>query len=564
MLTGSAGLRLVAAIVAVLAGVLLWPSPLPQEPLPTLQGDEGDSGLKAWLDAGAAATGRPPLLGLQLAPGLDELQPAGSGAAVQLLRIEGAPPRAAPATKLAAAAESTEGMSAECQRLVAERQPLHRRFVRRGKSAGSMVTMPFALCATQQPDAKSFTLVTHTDIRVPQELLDPNQAQQQRNRTSGSRLSPREKRVLRLASRWHGVISVGARVEWSPLGLSEEAASPATQEGLPAQRARLRAALGRHLAAELPPDVADIATLDVHVVSYPGGYNRNLGRNVALQNARTPYVLVMDAEFVPPSSMSHILATKYQPLLCGSQTALVIPHFDVFAATTIFNRPISVNKQQGPSGLNPSPDQVNHQCRNKQTLRSGYVAGNVTRFHENDFKGTMGEDTDHWMVAKSPYRISSAYLEKTCHQTWDPIVAFHKTPVFPYFPEAFLGRLYDRQSHVMQLRWSSFDFVVPDDLFLCHSAERDVKSKVDMMDDQWNKQYYDTLWAPYTMVSVRSAKQLEMRRRVLRDVGQTCAAQASSGGRRDPPAACRPDSQLASGAGGEHVRAARMAAAWAC
>lgn len=52
MLTGSAGLRLVAAIVAVLAGVLLWPSPLPQEPLLTLQGDEGDSGLKAWLDAG--------------------------------------------------------------------------------------------------------------------------------------------------------------------------------------------------------------------------------------------------------------------------------------------------------------------------------------------------------------------------------------------------------------------------------------------------------------------------------------------------------------------------------
>lgn len=124
----------------------------------------------------AAATGRPPLLGLRLAPGLDELQPAGSGAAVQLLRIEGAPPRAAPATKLAAAAEPAEGMSAECQRLVAERQPLHRRFVRRGKSAGSMVTMPFALCATQQPDAKSFTLVTHTDIRVPQELLDPNQA----------------------------------------------------------------------------------------------------------------------------------------------------------------------------------------------------------------------------------------------------------------------------------------------------------------------------------------------------------------------------------------------------
>jgi hypothetical protein len=73
---------------------------------------------------------------------------------------------------------------------------------------------------------------------------------------------------------------------------------------------------------------------------------------------------------------------------------------------------------------------------------------------------------------------------------WEPILAFHKSQVMPYFPEVFAGRGYDRISHVLSLRWSAFDFIVADDLFLCHPAERHNYTHGDTTDETWNSQYF--------------------------------------------------------------------------
>jgi hypothetical protein len=73
------------------------------------------------------------------------------------------------------------GLSEECRYWITKNQPLHRQFIKQNAPQGVLVTLPFTLCSDRNVDQYSFTLVTHTDIRLPRAVL--HQEQQQARRT---------------------------------------------------------------------------------------------------------------------------------------------------------------------------------------------------------------------------------------------------------------------------------------------------------------------------------------------------------------------------------------------
>jgi len=524
----------------------LMPPDLDLRTLASDSGTESESASTWWL---FSTIDQLPLIGLTLASGLGTLQlsnPAAVGSAgcgvmqasVQLLRTEGSPLQqhdvsvSSPGTAAVEEAElEAGGLSEECRDWITKNQPLHRQFFKQNAPKGDLVTLPFTLCADRNVDAYSFTLVTHTDIRLPRAVLHPEQ--QGEVKSSGrAKDGLRELRVLRLASRWKGIIAVGGRLMWQDGdggAAPEESIFPSVDESLSAQRGRLRALLGAHLSSQLPEGVANLSAFDIHLVSYQGTYSQNHGRNTALRNVRTPFILVIDADFVPPVGISDVLENKYRPLLCGAPVALVLPSFDVFNAPPL-DRRIKANRPTVLSGEEPTPSHVYAVCSTKAKLYQGYVAKNITKFHEYNRGHTFCHGSVHFLKNKTPYRISPTFIALSCPHMWEPILAFHKSQVMPYFPEVFAGRGYDRVSHVLSLRWSAFDFIVADDLFLCHPAERHNYTHGDTTDETWNSQYFANVWQNAARDIYNSSVIQTAQRRTLIDLQYGCQARRLSVG----------------------------------
>mmetsp|Transcript_41901 Transcript_41901/g.75243 ORF Transcript_41901/g.75243 Transcript_41901/m.75243 type:complete len:204 (-) Transcript_41901:266-877(-) len=203
------------------------------------------------------------------------------------------------------------------------------------------------------------------------------------------------------------------------------------------------------------------------------------------------------------------------------------------------------------------------------------MAKNITKFHEYNRSHSYCHSAVHFLKTKTPYRISPKFMVPSCPRMWEPILAFHKSQVMPYFPEVFAGRGYDRVSHVLSLRWSAFDFIVADDLFLCHPAERHNYTQGDTTDETWNSQYFADVWmyaarGIYNSTVVKSAQ-----RRTLDDLQYGCQAHRLSVGaandrrsfvRESLAEECRPLGEGAEGSDSivTSARAQLVASSFAC
>lgn len=73
--------------------------------------------------------------------------------------------------------------------------------------------------------------------------------------------------------------------------------------------ARLDKALILTLAMLICPWTCRPQSIDLHIVHYDGIYNANVGRNVALEHARSPFIVTFDVDFVPSGGQHPPLAS---------------------------------------------------------------------------------------------------------------------------------------------------------------------------------------------------------------------------------------------------------------
>jgi len=358
--------------------------------------------------------------------------------------------------------DTLESITPPCAELMALHPPLHAQHLKHKRLVGTQVQMPYVLCAERPTKEPDFAIVTHTDLQLPYTAINGEPSPLG---SSGLRVL----RVLRLATRWNGVIVVGARLLWANSSSTDASILPSPKTRLADQRVQLHRMLKAHLLENLGDHPSYLSAYDFHLLSYPGTYSQNAGRNMALRSVRTKYVLVIDADFVPPLWTYERLNSQYRDALCAKPRALVLPHFDVFDQPAT-DRHHHKNRAFVLSGSEPSPDYLYGICSQKSGVQAGFAAGNITNFHEYNVPHTWCADSMHWMQTDRPYRIFQA--GKKCPQMWEPILAYHINPLLPYFPEVFAGRGFDRISQVMELRWLSYDFIVDHKLFMCHPAER--------------------------------------------------------------------------------------------
>jgi hypothetical protein len=393
---------------------------------------------------------------------------------------------------------------AACERLRRENPPYEQPY----PHGGVLRVYPFALCGSslgpdngRSPDegGLGFSLMTHLDL----------------NLTSPGRLP----RLAALAAAYDGPLSVALRLpSLPPYSNLTSIGSPALPL-LESRRRAVSAAVRQALILHLGPGVlratltsasaaaaggpASLARVDLHAIEYGGRpYNHNVGRDVSMRHARTPYLLHQELDFVPSPRAAHILWRRYRPLLCGAPRVLVIPNFDIYpkplrggragAFKSVTTAQVAAGTEApgaGDPALVPPPPgwwpralcDVCH--AGKQTLALDYLSPSprTTEFQfwlwntvmpkHPKASGFWATNYTRWTAeppTAPPYRLSNNSLE--IGWGYEPLFAFHRDSLglFPEWDLRFAGRGGNRISHVLEIKRREFEFHVATDVWLCH------------------------------------------------------------------------------------------------
>ncbi|KAM8971448.1 xylosyl- and glucuronyltransferase LARGE2 isoform 3-T3 [Sarcophilus harrisii] len=174
-----------------------------------------------------------------------------------------------------------------------------------------------------------------------------------------------------------------------------------------------------------------------HIVYREGPlYPVNLLRNVALGQARTPYVFLSDIDFLPARSLYHYLRTSIEELgLAARKAALVVPAFETLRYRLSF--PTS-----------------------KAELLSLLDDGSLYTFRYHVWpRGHEPTDYARWREARAPYRVEWA-------ADYEPYVVVPRD--CPRYDPRFVGFGWNKVAHIMELDAQEYEFLVLPEAFAIH------------------------------------------------------------------------------------------------
>lgn len=205
-------------------------------------------------------------------------------------------------------------------------------------------------------------------------------------------------------------------------------------------------------------------------------YPTNIMRNFAMNHARTDYVLILDADFVPnPNAWESILVwlEKRDGILAlDSKRAFIVPAFECI-----------------PSGDQESIP-VEDLPRTKENLIKDLSEGWIQPFHLESWpRGHSPTNFGKWYSASKPYGI-------IWEPRFEPYVIVNRNEV-PQFWEGFVGFGYNKLSFIMELHIAGYHFHVLPDVFIIHRTFADEGQR--KISDEMRKEYTDE-FRPYLRV----------------------------------------------------------------
>ncbi|XP_076273109.1 xylosyl- and glucuronyltransferase LARGE2-like [Rhynchophorus ferrugineus] len=184
-------------------------------------------------------------------------------------------------------------------------------------------------------------------------------------------------------------------------------------------------------------DRTDIA---YHAVFREGDlYPINVLRNTGLQNVNTPFVFLIDVDFVPMKNLFAILKDNIRSMGDLKQKALIVPAFAATSAGT-----------DVPS--------------NKIELIEYLDAKKIRPFLSDVWTfGHSPTDFAKWKKELEPYKV-------TWRTDFEPYIVVGRDVV--RYDERFLGFGWNKVSHIMELEAQNYEFVVLSDVFIIHQPHQ--------------------------------------------------------------------------------------------
>ena len=254
------------------------------------------------------------------------------------------------------------------------------------------------------------------------------------------------KRLEKMAINWSGHISVAVFIDSN----SDKTRSK-TKKKIRQFQLKNQQLLGTRCSFHLVTDLVENRGSDVNV------FPRNVLRNVAMNNAMTDYVLVLDIDLVPSINAHDLLKRHLQTLETKNQVnndasqkyALVVPAFEKSSKYGKEFKDIASTKEE----LLQMIQEV--QKSYKMFLNSTKVqAHNATNYEK-------------WYASKE-----SEMYEVNYEVDYEPYVVVHKDSQLPPFWEHFSGFGRNKLTFIEELFISGYKFFVASDSFVVHKNHK--------------------------------------------------------------------------------------------
>uniref|UniRef100_H2SEV6 LARGE xylosyl- and glucuronyltransferase 2 n=2 Tax=Takifugu rubripes TaxID=31033 RepID=H2SEV6_TAKRU len=174
-----------------------------------------------------------------------------------------------------------------------------------------------------------------------------------------------------------------------------------------------------------------------HIVYKEGQfYPVNLVRNVALKNARTPYVFLTDVDFLPMYGLyEYLRKSVLQMDMAHTKKALVVPAFETLRYRLSFPK-------------------------SKAELLSMLDMGTLYTFRYHVWpKGHAPTNYAKWRTATTPYKVE-------WEPDFEPYVVVRRD--CPEYDQRFVGFGWNKVSHIMELDAQEYDLMVLPNAFMIH------------------------------------------------------------------------------------------------
>ena len=272
----------------------------------------------------------------------------------------------------------------------------------------------------------------------------------------------RFQRLLDMASRWDGYISVAVHVKQSEIG----------EENLTKD---VDALIDKY-SSFFKDKVAFHLVIDRRESKESEFYPMNLLRNVAMENTVTDLVLNLDIDFIPSLNSHNQLLTHMSHLKNNTKAVMILPSFerslatgedwdDVISSDLISSKIQLINEMKTKSPVTIS----------KKKLYSPFNAG-----HEPT-------DFPRW------YNASDVYMVKY-YIKYEPYYVVRKSETLPLFWEHFTGFGQSKLSWNEEMAILGYEFYVNPDAFLIQSK---IKLKKQKATRQWIHNEYFKSFRPY-------------------------------------------------------------------
>jgi len=274
----------------------------------------------------------------------------------------------------------------------------------------------------------------------------------------------RFQRLLDLASRWDGYISVAVYTKMSETGYAKM--SEAIDTFIDTHGSHLKDKVAYHLV------------IDKRYNKASEFYPTNLLRNIATEHTLTKLIINLDVDFIPSISSHNQLLYQVSKLKNPKRAVLMLPSFERQLAD-------NENWENVTSSDLPATKKklLREMRRNKEKVYSP--------FHHSFFPAGHGPtDFARW------YKASDAYMVNY-KKNFEPYYVVLKTDKLPQFWEHLTGFGKNKLSWVEEMALAGYEFHVAPDCFLVHinhshpnsEPKREVRESI-------LKEYSESFW-PY-------------------------------------------------------------------
>ncbi|ELU04497.1 hypothetical protein CAPTEDRAFT_192236 [Capitella teleta] len=186
-----------------------------------------------------------------------------------------------------------------------------------------------------------------------------------------------------------------------------------------------------------------------------GIYPSSIIRNLALEEVFTEYAFLSDVDFMPAPSVykTSVDLIKSKNRLLSKTTAFVVAAFELKRNTT------------------PDGDAVKFP-RNKSDLLALQNSTLIQPFHYHRERhyGHFSTNYEAWNIAKTTYKAKWVGL-------YEPYVIVNTCAV-PRYNKAFVGRYFDKYSHLLELYSAGYEFWVLPNVFVVHLPHENQKDGI--------------------------------------------------------------------------------------